>query len=200
MHVFWAQGYASTSTRALLQAMGLSRSSLYQTFGTKEQLFLACLAHYRRSLTHNLRQRLAEAPGGLAFLETLFTDAAMQAETPAVQQGCLVFNSVVELGSAETPPAGAARESLNHIAVVFTEALEQAQREGDVDPNADAESLGLYLAGSMSGLRMLLKSGAPRKQTTVVAQTIINALPRPAQAAEPLRNTQTETSTTVPTR
>lgn len=200
MQLFWAQGYASTSTRDLLQAMGLSRSSLYQTFGTKEQLFLACLAHYRRSLTHRLRQRLTEAPGGMAFLETLFMDAAMQAGAPDVHRGCLIFNSVVELGSAETPPAGAARESLGHVAVVFTEALEQAQREGDVDPDADAESLGLYLAGSMSGLRMLLKSGASRQQTTTVARTVINALPRPAHAAEPPRTTQTETSTTVPTR
>lgn len=200
MQLFWAQGYASTSTRDLLQAMGLSRSSLYQTFGTKEQLFLACLAHYRRSLTHKLRQRLAEAPGGMAFLETLFMDTALQAGTPGAQRGCLIFNSMVELGSAETTPAGAARESLDHIAAVFTEALEQARREGDVDPDADAESLGLYLVGSMSGLRMLLKSGASPQQTAAVAQTVINALPRPAQAAEPRRNAQTERSTTVPTR
>ncbi|MCH7554884.1 MAG: TetR family transcriptional regulator, partial [Proteobacteria bacterium] len=51
MRVFWAQGYDATSLCDLLCAMGLSKSSLYETFGSKHELYLAALDHYNRTVT-----------------------------------------------------------------------------------------------------------------------------------------------------
>ena len=39
MQVFWRKGYDGTSIPDLLEATGLSRSSLYETFGDKAALF-----------------------------------------------------------------------------------------------------------------------------------------------------------------
>ena len=41
MQVFWAKGYDATSLCDLLESMGISRSSLYEAFGSKHELFLA---------------------------------------------------------------------------------------------------------------------------------------------------------------
>ena len=38
--IFWAKGYASTSTEDLLAAMGIGRQSLYNAFGDKRALYL----------------------------------------------------------------------------------------------------------------------------------------------------------------
>jgi len=40
MQVFWSQGYEATSLTDLARSMGLSKSSLYDTFGSKHDLFL----------------------------------------------------------------------------------------------------------------------------------------------------------------
>ena len=46
MHVFWSKGYEGTSLADILQATGLSKSSLYATFGDKRALFETSLDHF----------------------------------------------------------------------------------------------------------------------------------------------------------
>ena len=38
MRVFWQRGYAATSVQDLVEGTGLSRSSLYSTFSSKQGL------------------------------------------------------------------------------------------------------------------------------------------------------------------
>jgi TetR/AcrR family transcriptional repressor of nem operon len=49
--VFWAKGYASTSTDDLLTAMGIGRQSLYNAFQDKRALYLEALERYQRTTT-----------------------------------------------------------------------------------------------------------------------------------------------------
>src|SRR5579864_5724648 len=46
MRVFWQKGYEGASLDDLTEAMAINRSSLYATFGDKEQLFKMAIAHY----------------------------------------------------------------------------------------------------------------------------------------------------------
>ncbi|MEK9754967.1 MAG: helix-turn-helix domain-containing protein, partial [Rhodospirillaceae bacterium] len=55
MQVFWSKGYAATSMRDLTEAMGLSKSSLYDTFGSKHDLFLESIDFYRDNVTVQVR-------------------------------------------------------------------------------------------------------------------------------------------------
>uniref|UniRef100_UPI001CF1B65F TetR/AcrR family transcriptional regulator n=1 Tax=Hymenobacter terricola TaxID=2819236 RepID=UPI001CF1B65F len=51
MGVFWRKGYEATSLVNLLEATGLSKSSLYSSFGGKRALFLAAFDAYRQQRT-----------------------------------------------------------------------------------------------------------------------------------------------------
>ena len=46
LQAFWEKGYEATSLNDLLEATGLARQSLYNTFGDKRGLFLASLRRY----------------------------------------------------------------------------------------------------------------------------------------------------------
>ncbi len=52
MRVFWTQGYEGTSLHDLLGAMGISKSSFYETFGSKRDLFMRSLEHFDQILGH----------------------------------------------------------------------------------------------------------------------------------------------------
>ena len=61
MNAFWTKGYDGTSIPDLLQATGLSRSSLYETFGGKDALFEAATDLYFRTYGHPRAEALRQA-------------------------------------------------------------------------------------------------------------------------------------------
>src|SRR2546423_12835681 len=62
MDVFWNNGYAATSPRALASAAGIGVSSLYNAFGSKHELFLCVLRRYAANEPAHLL-RLLDEPG-----------------------------------------------------------------------------------------------------------------------------------------
>ena len=61
LDLFWLQGYGATSVQQLCDHVGLSRSSLYDTFGDKHGLLLQALDRYRaaqEAALHEPFQRL----------------------------------------------------------------------------------------------------------------------------------------------
>lgn len=178
MQVFWARGYDSASTRDLLEAMRLSRSSLYQAFGNKEQLFLEALRRYRESLVGRLGRRLEAAPSAMAFLAALFRETAQEAGSERAALGCLIFNSASELGQHDGLPSQHARQSIAAITALFQQAVTRAQVEGDIAPERDAAALANYLTMGMAGLRTLLKSGADARQAGQAVELLLDVLRR----------------------
>ncbi|MEQ6889999.1 TetR/AcrR family transcriptional regulator [Halomonas sp. CS7] len=178
MQVFWARGYDSASTRDLLEAMRLSRSSLYQAFGNKEQLFLEALRRYRESLIGRLERRLAAAPSAMTFLEGLFRETAGEAGSERAAMGCLIFNSASELGQRGDAPSQHAHRSMAAITALFHRAVVRAQAEGDIAPERDPGALAGYLTMGMAGLRTLLKSGADGEQTRQAVELLLDGLRR----------------------
>lgn len=176
MHVFWERGYQAASTRELLGAMSLSRSSLYQAFGNKEELFLDALRRYREDLLGALRRQLDQSPSALAFLEELFMEMAREAGTSRAARGCLIFNSATELGQRGDAPAAQAAASVRDITRLLAQAVSRAQAEGDIDGDRDADALADYLTVGLAGFRTLLKSGVKRLEAERTARMILEAL------------------------
>ncbi|ADV84368.1 TetR/AcrR family transcriptional regulator [Terriglobus saanensis] len=56
MHLFWEHGYEATSIQELVEATGVQRQSLYDTFGSKHELFLQSLMRYQSLGGHHLSE------------------------------------------------------------------------------------------------------------------------------------------------
>ena len=48
MHLFWSKGYNATSMEDLVSGLGISRSSLYDTYTDKHTLFIKALENYQQ--------------------------------------------------------------------------------------------------------------------------------------------------------
>src|SRR5882724_12831421 len=69
--IFAEHGYEGTATEALLQAMGIGRQSLYDTFGDKWRLYLEALKRYTADSISNQLRALSSTSSPVKGLEAM---------------------------------------------------------------------------------------------------------------------------------
>jgi TetR/AcrR family transcriptional repressor of nem operon len=172
---FWQQGFAATSLHDLLECMHLSKSSLYQSFGNKQQLFILCLEQYEGQVNQNLTEQLHQAGTGLGFIRELLKSVISEADRDS-RKGCLLVNTANELAGREKTIAQAVSHGLIKIKSNLKSALERARDEGDIAPDTDLEQASDYLVAGISGLRTMVKAGADRESLSKVAEMMMQTL------------------------
>jgi len=91
-HVFWQKGYNACTIDDLVQASGLNRSSLYNSFGNKESIFRLVLEHYKSNYSeHRLIQLKNTTPVKKAF-EDYFISLI---DSDKKRLGCLQINTII---------------------------------------------------------------------------------------------------------
>lgn len=92
--LFWRRGYDTASTGDIEAATGLSRSSIYNTFGSKRGLFDAAVQSYLEEVVHPLIAPLLAEPVPAsaldAYLARLSTAVRTQGHRDDVR-GCLLL-------------------------------------------------------------------------------------------------------------
>lgn len=89
MRIFWSSGYEATSTEQLCEATGLGRSSIYNTFKSKHDLFRQAMSHYAELKNAELLALLESEQSIRSKIRALFDVAVVEA-TNGNRDGCLV--------------------------------------------------------------------------------------------------------------
>lgn len=150
--LFWDRGYEAVSVQDLVDHLGLSRSSLYDTFGDKHQLYLAALDRYRHAATDPLQTLIDELGSPRQAIETYLRQIAQDAAQDI--RGCFVTNATAERAAHDQETGRRAADSLRLLITRFEGALRQAQDAGEVAPTRDARAIGRLLATTVYGLRV----------------------------------------------
>ncbi|MFD0167372.1 TetR/AcrR family transcriptional regulator [Streptomyces decoyicus] len=94
IQVFWRQGLPTTGIQALVTATGVSRSSLYATFGSKDGLYAAALDRYIAQHSTPAFAQLSSASSGLTAIEEFFSGLIeVRCSGPVAGWGCMVTNA-----------------------------------------------------------------------------------------------------------
>ena len=176
VEVFWTHGYDGTSVQTLVDGLGISRSSLYDTFGDKDRLFLAALDRYRSRQTRALRDALGTGQPALAALRAFFHEVAARAASASGPAGCFMANAAAE--RAHCCGATAKRVDINrqHMAETLREAVARAQAEGDVPAAHDPAAAAQHLLVVAYGLNAAAQAGADADALHAAAHAALGAL------------------------
>ncbi len=176
MEVFWRHGYEATSIEELVTQMGVNRGSLYETFGDKHQLFLSCLDRYCESIAGE-RLALLDQPGpALPAIRQFFGGMAKVAGTEQAKRGCLVVNSIMELGPHEKDTNERLSRVLERMEDKFHRLLVRAKNNGELQPHHQPRPLARYLVTMLQGGAVMIKAGASPKVMEDVIETGLSVL------------------------
>jgi TetR/AcrR family transcriptional repressor of nem operon len=98
VNLFWEKGYAATSMGDIVDATGLNKSSLYNSFGSKEEMFGLAIDHYlemRSAALHGVRDGTSGLEDVFAFIDAVYQEST----GPMSSRGCMAVNSTTELGN-----------------------------------------------------------------------------------------------------
>ncbi|TDC03212.1 TetR/AcrR family transcriptional regulator [Nonomuraea longispora] len=173
MLAFWDAGYENTSTQALCAATGLGRSSIYNTFASKHDLFKKALRHYM----DGRNARLAGLMGsGLPAKDKVGAVLGWAVEPdPEEPAGCLVVNSLVELGPHDPEVAELLRLDNDKRVRMMRSAIEEGMARGEIDAEKDALALAHFVVATVSGMRVAARGGAGRETLASIARTALDA-------------------------
>jgi AcrR family transcriptional regulator len=176
LDLFWRKGYEGTSLSDLTEAMGITRPSLYATFGNKEELFRKALDRYDSTCMAFTRSSL-EQPTARAVVSHLLHGFADAQTDPAHPAGCLGMNGALAC-SEEAEPI---KQELVGRRVASEAALgrrlEEARAAGDLPADSDPAELARYVMTVAHGMAIQASSGAGRAALYSIVVMTLRAWP-----------------------
>ncbi|VAW03251.1 Putative TetR-family transcriptional regulator [hydrothermal vent metagenome] len=175
-YLFWRKGYRDTSLCDLLRAMGLSKSSFYQAFNSKHDLFEQSIQLYLKERTTAMRAKLKASPSAFGFISDMLCGIPENSSVMEYRAGCMVMNTACEFAQSDEVIAKAVHDSITAFVKVFKEAVILGQQQGDIAPDKDPDALAVFLVTNMGGLNVSFKAGADPAAIERTAKIALSAL------------------------
>ncbi|MDR7127923.1 TetR/AcrR family transcriptional repressor of nem operon [Algoriphagus sp. 4150] len=176
MKLFWEKGYNATSAQDLVDSLGISRSSLYDTFGDKHSLFVKALQQYRKERvdpvisSHNVVEDVE------AYIRLFFESVKDEAIGYNSSKGCFVVNSAVELAPVDSEIAAISNSIMRDTEEALCSVIKNGQDKGVFTTKYPARSLARFVFNSLNGLRVTVKFDADKEMFEDIVNVCMSAL------------------------
>ncbi len=101
INLFWKKGYGATSLSDLTEELGIGKSSLYNTFGSKRQLFDHCLSIYGNGGSELIDKLLRRESDPIYSIRLYLEFQSNNLLKDPLSKGCLIANTSAEMASDE---------------------------------------------------------------------------------------------------
>jgi len=179
MKLFWERGYEGAYFEELTAAMGISPSTFYNSFGSKEALYEEAAEFYNAGPGSFFAKALS-LPNARDAVEQLIRVAAEALTREDLPAGCMVSLA----GTQVAPSLGFTRTLMaGHRALsekVLADRLQQGVVDGDLPEGTDAPTLAAYFSALFRGMAVQARDGASREKLLAIGLVALRALPSPA--------------------
>lgn len=177
MQEIWRSGYEATSVKAMSEKLGMTRSSYYNAFGSREDLFKETLAAY---FEQSPDRALYDDPGAAsirALLTRTFRAACAARAGDPEGRGCMAINALCELaGGPETELSGMMVSAVLSSARRFEELLRIGVARGELPDTTDCHGGALALQSLLVGINAMSKAVRAEEDLWLAARTTLGAL------------------------
>ena len=173
---FWVAGFGATSTDELCRSTGLSRSSLYNAFGSKRDLYLRAILRYASEKQGQRAELLATEVDGRQLVQAVLDAVLDEQWKDADRRTCLMINACVEIGARDDEVRRALASNAVDFRRMIAEAVRRGQRDGSIRSTASPDELAAVLAAAVDGLQVRSRIDTDRSDVDRAVSTLVDLL------------------------
>ena len=175
-HIFQQKGYNGTSIDDVLTATGLSRSSLYDSFHDKHNLYLQSLEFYKNK-REEILVSLDEKPlTGLQKMETLLKEVVNHLIANPNENGCLMVNAAAEMSKQCFKTNQVVCNEKNDVEELLAGWLKDAQDKKLINLSKSPQAYAQFIYNTLCGLRVMSQSGSSKNEMNNIVKITLDSL------------------------
>ena len=177
MKLFWERGYIGTSFDDLIGAMGISPSSFYNTFGSKEHLYREAAEAYAAHSREWFAAELEAPTHTRTAFHRLLTRGAYEITRPDQPVGCMISLACIQV----PPPLEPVRQVMAGYRcgaeAAMAARIQRGIDEGDVPNSTNVQALAAFYSALSRGMAVLARDGATRERLLEIVDIGMQAWP-----------------------
>jgi TetR/AcrR family transcriptional regulator, transcriptional repressor for nem operon len=175
VRVFCETGFEGTSTDDLLGAMGISRQSMYDTFGDKRSLYLEALRYYLAERIAIYIGRLSAEASALKGLEALL-NAATVSEYGDGKSGSMLIRAVCEFGRRDAEIASLLDSAEQTFLLAVEHRIDDAKSKREIGGELNSRAAAEYIRAMIPAMRLAARGGASDQSLRNIARMALRSL------------------------
>lgn len=173
--VFRKQGYKGSSLHDLIRAMSISKSSFYETFGSKYELFLATLTRFHETeAVYHFTDLKNDIPAKtmIAGMFRQLIDSVINGKG-----GCMFGNSAVEFSGTDPEVTAQIANGIKQLEQVFYQILMREQKNGEIlSVKHNIRTTARQLTATFYGLQIMANANLNREMLNDIASNAVAML------------------------
>jgi TetR/AcrR family transcriptional regulator, transcriptional repressor for nem operon len=176
LEIFWSKGYNGTSMQDLIDGLGISRSSLYDTYGDKRALFLSVLEYYRKTQSEAMISMIEQSTDIVQSLREMLYQTLTSCPADKVKNGCILVNTAVEMAPHDIEINEMIAGNQKDVEQIIYKAILKGQQKGQVTKQHNAKTLSKFILNTFTGLRVSVKTNPDKKAIGEIINVALSVL------------------------
>ena len=176
IRLFWHKGYNGTSMQDLVDGLGISRSSLYDTYGDKHTLYIKALESYQNSSGSEMCTIISNTASAKEAIKQLLEFVTRNLLSDEQHKGCFMVNAGVEVAPHDDEVNTLLCKNEQQLENTFYKAIKRGQESGEISTKQDAMALTRFISNTVKGIQVSAKSTTDRTFFDDIIQTTMSVL------------------------
>ncbi|SDQ00819.1 transcriptional regulator, TetR family [Mucilaginibacter sp. OK268] len=156
--LFWLKGYNGTSMQDLVDGLGISRSSLYDTYGDKHTLFIKALECYQCTASAKISQIAGSDLPAKEIIKQILEFIADELLGDYSRKGCFMVNAEVEVAPHDEVVKQMICRNDQQVEDIFYRVIKKGQENGEISKAQDTRAIARSISNTVKGMQVTAKS------------------------------------------
>ncbi len=176
IQLFWHKGYNGTSMQDLVDGLGISRSSLYDTYTDKHTLYIKALESYQNAGACKIQEIINNPAPAKEIIKELLELATGELLVDQQHKGCFMVNAEVETAPHDTEVNDLVCRNEQQMEQAFFEVIQKGKDSGEIKNQQDARALARFIFNAVKGMRVTGKSSTDKSVFDDIIKLTVSAL------------------------